>query len=199
MIKTKTSAILEQAIERFQQGGFVNGDYVTIKKNITSSQYFKDLPSQSCTHIQNCIDTDLRLRVSAINSIRPATQRVDGGLNAGGDFVVDVVIEYAPGLYRNPMTLPVQFIELVATGPDGFGTLDAPDSLKRKDRVHGPEQDSDKQLLPTSNTKLPYSNKHPDAPGGVAKGLYAKDHKAKKRIMEHQELEDLYIHQIVEE
>lgn len=184
---------MEQALERFQQGGFINGDYIVIKKTITNSPYFKELPTQSQEYIKNCIASDLRMRVSAIKSIRPALQQVDGGLNAGGDFVVDVVVEYAPGLYKNPLTLPVQYIELVAGPTDGFGTLDAPDSLKRKDKVHGPEDLPKKQMLPTSNTVLPNSNKHPDdQPGGVKAGLYMKDHKAGRRIAESVQLEDVY-------
>lgn len=182
---------MEQSIERFQQGGFINGDYVTLKKGIKNSPYFKELPSQSQEYIQNCLDTDLRLRISSIKSIRPATQPVDGGMNAGGGFVADVVIEYAPGLYKNPLSIPVEYIELVASGSDGFGTLATPDSLVYKTNVHGPEEVSDHKL-PKTNTKIPYSNKHPDAPGGVAPGLYAKDHKANKRIAEQQDLEGIY-------
>lgn len=193
MIKTNTIKLLEQSIERFQQGGFVNGDYVNIKKNITNTPYYKDLPQQTQDYIKNCIDTDLRLRVSAIKSIRPAIQPVDGGMNAANGFTVDIVIEYAPGLYKNPLTLPVEFVELISSGPDGFGTLETPDSLVYKNNVHGPEE-SEKHMLPKANTKLPYSNKHPDdAPGGVKKGLYAKDHKAGKRLVEDSvELENVY-------
>ena len=49
---------MEQALERFQQGGFINGDYVKISKKITNSPYFKNAPAQTQEYIQNCIDTD---------------------------------------------------------------------------------------------------------------------------------------------
>lgn len=176
--------------DRYKNGGYINGDYVTISKKIVNSDFFKNLPGQTQEYIQSALDTDLRLRVSSVNSIRPANQPGDGGVGAAGDFVADIVIEYAPGLYRNPLSLPVNFLELQSTGVDGFGTLPTPDSLIKKTPVHGPES-IESQSLPTQNTTIPNSNSYPDAPGGVDAALYKKDHKAGTRIAEAQ-LEDVY-------
>lgn len=188
--KTTTLTLIETAIERFQQGGYVNGDYIRIGKSITSSPFFKKLPVQSQEHIQKCIDTDLKLRVSSVKSIRPAIQQVDGGMNAAGDFVVDVVIEYAPGLYKNPISLPVEFVELQATGSEGFGTLAPPESVVYKNKVHGPENIKS-QSLPDKNIQIPHGNPYIDSPGGVQPGVFSKDHLAGAKISEEQ-LEDVY-------
>ena len=181
--QTKTSIIIEQAIERFQQGGFVNGDYVVIRKNVASLPEFKEMATQTQEYILNCLESDLKLRVSAIKSSRPAMAPVDGGMNAATDFFVDVVMEYAPGLYKNPLTLPIQFIELVATGPGGFGTEKLPDSQVYKNNVHGPKELTDQQKTPKANTRIANSNTHPDNTPGAVGGLYNKDHKAGKTIV----------------
>ena len=169
---------MEQALERFQQGGFINGDYVKISKKITNSPYFKNAPAQTQEYIQNCIDTDLNLRVSALSNPKPGIQThlgADASGHAAENWVADIVVEYAPGLYKNPLTLPVEFLTLVKSAVDGFGTIETPESLKKKDKTHGPEEIK-KQDLPTSNTKIGNSK------GPTETDYSKKDFKAKKSI-----------------
>ena len=168
--KSKFSALTEAAIERFQQGGVVNGDYVRFVKGYKNTDFYKKLPSQTQDKIDQFVDMDLHLRVSAVKSPSYAPASVEGGLNAAGEFYVDVVQEYAPGLYRHPMTVPVNLVELIDTA-DALGRMKSPDSLNYDNKeqqkpLEVKTNDADR-ALPTTNTTLKHSNSWNDkAPGG---------------------------------
>ena len=84
--------------------------------------------------------------------------------------ISDIYIEYAPGLYRNPMTVPMEVVEIM---DDGNNTGPVVNSVRRKNNIHGPEEtkaksDIDASVnLTTQNVKLPGANKWDDTqPGG---------------------------------
>jgi len=168
------SRLAEQATERFQQGGYINGDYVRLSKSIKTSQHYKGLPKQTQEKIDGILASDLHLRVSAIKSIRPAGYSNDGSPNAAADYFVDVVQEYAPGLYKDPLTLPICCIELVDTA-DAMGRMPPPDSQVYKANIHGAEEvttKDDDRSLPKKNTKIAGGNKWVNAPiGGGGNGM----------------------------
>lgn len=160
--------MVEQAVERFQQGGYINGDYVKFVPNIKSTEFFKTQSKQIQDKIQEMIDGDLYLRVCAIKSARYPQNRVDGGLNAATDFYIDVVVEYAPGLYKDPVTVPSALIELVDT-PDAMGRMPPPESTVYKANIHGAEEltsDDVNRSNPKKDTKISGGNKWVDKPGG---------------------------------
>ncbi len=166
--KNKFNLMVEQAVERFQQGGYINGDYVKFVSNIKSSEFFKKQSEQIQNKIIEMMDSDLHIRVSAIKSTRFPQNRVDGGLNAASDFYIDVVTEYAPGLYKDPVTVPAELIELVDT-PDAMGRMTPPDSTVYKANIHGAEElksDDENRSNPKKDTKIAGGSKWVDKPGG---------------------------------
>jgi hypothetical protein len=168
------NVLLEKELERFQMGGVIVGDRVRFRKKCLELDYIKNRAKSYQDLIQACSDPafDLNLRVGAVKSIYPTTsQNYTGGTTDAPDGIfLDIYIEYAPGLYRNPMTVPIEAIEVI---DDGNNRGPVPDSLKRKNNIHGPQEikakqpSSDNINLPTNNTKLPNSNKWDDSkPGG---------------------------------
>jgi hypothetical protein len=166
--------LYEKEIERFQQGGFLIGDRIQFKKNALSHDFVKNRAASFKEIIAACLDKsfDLNLRIGAIKSIYPTTtQNYSGGATDSPDGIfLDIYIEYAPGLYRNPMTVPIDIVEVF---DDGNNRGPVPDSLRRKNKVHGPEkvqakQPGDNQInLQNKNVVLPGANKWDDtAPGG---------------------------------
>jgi hypothetical protein len=117
---------------------------------------------------------DLNLRVGAVKSIYPTTtQNFVGGSEAPDGVFLDIYIEYAPGLYRNPMTVPIEVVDMV---DDGNNRGPVPDSLVRKNNVHGPKEikagqegglKPDNVNLPQKNTVLPGANKWNDSKPGA--------------------------------
>lgn len=167
--------LFEKELERFQMGGVIVGDRIRFKPDCLKHPYIAGRAESYRQIIQACCEPtfDLNLRVGAVKSIYPSTtQNFQGGSEAPDGVFLDIYIEYAPGLYRNPMTVP---LEVVDVHNDGINRGPIPDSLKRKNRVHGPEevqatqpQDLKSQInLQNKNVKIPGGNKWDDtAPGG---------------------------------
>tara|TARA_R110000868_G_scaffold250424_1_gene507002 strand:- start:1429 stop:1962 length:534 start_codon:yes stop_codon:yes gene_type:complete len=168
--------LYESELERFQCGGVIVGDRVRFRKECMNLDYIKNRGQSYRDIIAACMqqEFDLNLRVGAIKSIYPTTtQNYRGGSEAPDGVFLDIYIEYAPGLYRNPMTVPIEAIETI---DDGINRGPVPDSLRRKNNIQiKPEQQEAKPStdlkviinLPDQNTVLPHSNKWNDKkPGG---------------------------------
>jgi hypothetical protein len=134
-METKFNLLYENLLERYQQGGYLIGDRVRFRKDCLNLEFFKNKAKGFVDLIKSCMQEgfDLNLRISAIKSIRPTTtQNYRGGTDSPDNLYADIVIEYAPGLYRNPMTVPIESFELME---DGINTGPVPDSIKRKSVV----------------------------------------------------------------
>jgi hypothetical protein len=163
-METKFDVLYENLLERFQQGGFLIGDRVRFKKDVLTMEFFKSKGQNFIDVVKSCMDPsfDLNLRVSAIKSVYPTTtQNYRGGTESPDKIYADVIIEYAPGLYRTPMTVPIESLELQ---DDGINTGPVPDSVKRKSKINiKPEAVEAEQ-----NTKhdINLGNKNVQIPGG---------------------------------
>jgi hypothetical protein len=166
--------IFEKELERFQTGGYCVGDRIRFRSDALKHEYVKSRAQSFQDIVKTCSEPsfDLNLRIGAIKSIYPTTtQNYGNGTESPAGLFVDVYIEYAPGLFRNPMTVPIEVIEDASIRDEGRGPI--PDSLRRKNNIHGPEQiktDSDIKAnvnLTDKNVQLPGANKWDDTqPGG---------------------------------
>ena len=139
-MKMDFDTLFEHTLERYQQGGFLLGDRVKFVKGWEKLSFFKNKGQSFLDIVKSCSEPgfDLNLRIGAIKSVRPTTtQNYTSGTESPDNIYVDLYVEYAPGLYRTPMTVPIEAIEWA---DDGINTGPVPDSLKRKSRVHGPEE-----------------------------------------------------------
>jgi hypothetical protein len=160
----KFNTLFEGMLERYQQGGFIVGDRVRYRKDCLKLDFFKHKAKGFIDLVQSCMDEnfDLNLRVSAVKSIYPTTsQNYLGGTESPDCIYVDIIIEYAPGLYRTPMTVPIESLELM---DDGINTGPVPDSVKRKSKITIKPEDiqakSDRNFdinLQNKNVKIPNS------------------------------------------
>jgi hypothetical protein len=157
----------EHVLERDQQGGFQLGDRVKFKKDWAKNSYFDGKGESFLETIRSCSNPafDLPLRVSSFNSLKPTTLQDIGAGKSPTNWLVDIVIEYAPGLFRNPMTVP---LEVLVRQDDGINTGPRVASWTRKSRVHKPEEietkgakDFDVNLI-NKNTVLPTASKTQD-------------------------------------
>lgn len=172
---SKFDLVFENEMERFQTAGIRVGDRVRIVKNAVSDDYVQKRAQSYQDFVKACSDPsfDLVMRIGSIKSIYPTTSQNygTGGTTESPDGIfVDVYIEYAPGLFRNPITLPIHLIEIM---DDGNNRGPIPDSLRRKNNIHGPQETSAQSdikadvNLTTKNVQLPGANKWDDTqPGG---------------------------------
>lgn len=170
---SKFEKLFEAELERFQQGGFMVGDRIRFKKDALQHEYIAKRAQSFKDIVKACMEPsfDLVLRIGAIKSIYPTTtQNYGNGTQSPDGTFFDIYIEYAPGLYRNPMTVPLDVIEPI---DDGNNRGPIVNSVRRKNNVHGPEEtkaESDIKAdinLTTKNVQLPGANKWDDTkPGG---------------------------------
>ena len=178
----KYEVILETAIQRYQQGGFLVGDLVQIKKNALSHEKLKGISEPMKQRIKEMQESGVNLRLSAIKSKRANTALgYIGGPDAPADYYVDVVQEINPANWVNPTTLPIEVIERL--DHESWEPIPVPNSLKRmspektefdkkgisKDEIGTDEYSrmSKNLNLPTKNTKLANTKKWDDeSPGG---------------------------------
>lgn len=159
--------LFEKELERFQQGGIVVGDRVRFRKDALKLDYIASRAQSYKDLIQACMDPsfDLNLKVGAVKSIYPTSaNNFQAGHSAPDGVFLDIYIEYAPGLYRNPMTVPFEAVDVI---DDGNNRSPIPDSLRRPNNVHGPEEVKTDNNLTNKNVQLPGANKWDDSkPGG---------------------------------
>ena len=164
-METKFTVLYENMLERYQQGGFILGDRVKFKKDCLNMDFFKTKGQSFIDIVKSCMAPgfDLNLRIGAIKSTRPTTtQNYRGGSESPDDQYADVYIEYAPGLYRNPMTVPIGALELQ---DDGINTGPVPDSVKRKSKINIKPEDVKAEQ--TADFDINLQNKNVQIPGGT--------------------------------
>ena len=164
-METKFDVLFENLLERYQQGGFIIGDRVRFKKDALNSDFMKSKGQNFIDIVKSCMDPgfDLNLRISAIKSIYPTTtQNYRGGTESPDKIYADVIVEYAPGLYRTPMTVPIELLELQ---DDGINTGPVPNSVRRKSKINiKPEKVEAEQ---TADFDINLQNKNVQLPGGT--------------------------------
>ena len=117
--KSKFNLLAEEETSRYKTGGgLLMGDYVTIDKSVFNNPKLKGRPSQFFDKIKEIMASDLPLKVSTIKSMRPETSNgLYGGAEAPDEYFVDVIQCVTPALWVNPITLPIEVLELQK--PDG--------------------------------------------------------------------------------
>lgn len=137
--ESKFSVLCEDIYNRFQSGGLVSGDIVKFRKNTLSNATIKGLDEAFKTYLTELMNSDLNLKVGAVKTIRPTAQY--NMANTVYGYSVDVVQEYAPGMFKTPITVPIEVLERVDSGAD---RQPVPDSLRRKEKINiQPEEAAD--------------------------------------------------------
>jgi len=155
--------ICEETLYRYNQGGFLRGDYVTIKKDALKNDKIEKLSDPMKALLEDAIKKNTRFRISYIKSGRSEAPSgpVDAP-NIPSCAWADVVMEYAPGMWKEPMTLPLEVLEKVELEGEMDGYPQYSDEIKREndystkgaspvDQTMG--EDSNRKLA-SKNTKL---------------------------------------------
>lgn len=152
----KYSTIIEATMQRFTSGGFLTGDMVKLKSNVMSSEWARKQPENLLQKLKEFAETDKHIRVSAVKALRPAVSGSIQPHNQVDDYYCDIVIEAAPGLYHDFMTLPAELLEYQE---QDINLPDVPDSLRHDDNTqHEPKEVSEEDI---SDENSPVVNEDP--------------------------------------
>ncbi len=122
--------LYESSIQRFTRGGLLVGDLVKLKQGFDSDEFFKKQSANYVAKIKEFVKSGLNIRVSSIKTVRPSYQ--PGNVyNEGSEFLADIVLEKAPGLYYDFVTVPLSVLEHIDTG---INLAPIPDSLRYDDK-----------------------------------------------------------------
>lgn len=132
-MNSKFDTIFESNFSRFQGGGFLTGDVIKLKSDWNSCEWCKTAPEQMIDKLKELADSDLLLRVSSVQALRPSVSSNVAQNHGADDFFVDITQETAPGRFTGQfIKIPQEMIEL--DGPNDR-LPDIPDSLKRDETV----------------------------------------------------------------
>ena len=123
----KFEKLHEETLYRYQQGGFLRGDYVKIKKDALKNESIGQFSDQMKSILQDAIKNETTLRVSYIKSGR--TESYSGPVDAANipscTLWADCYVEHAPGMWHNVMTIPLSILEKIEVeGANGFAPYD---------------------------------------------------------------------------
>lgn len=178
---SKFETHINEMFDRFTDGGgFLKGDVVKLKKSTISSDWFKQQASSVQDKLQQMIEKSNRVyRISALKSETP---RAAGSFGMGEPIaaVADVVREVNPSFWTDPITIPLQYLEVVDVGvnmppydkdlvrPDN-SNIKPTDSIKNTDNVSANQTmaGTDDRVLSDKYQSIKYGNQWDDKrPGG---------------------------------
>lgn len=169
---------MEVTLTRYQQGGYLCGDIVKIKKNALKHKKLEGYSEQFLAELGGMIKAGTQLKVSAVKSERPATTEMYGLANAVTGYWVDLVEEYAPGLWKNPMTLPMDILERVDVG-NNRDPMTNPERKSKSTKPEKPEksdrEDVNRAKISDKNEKLEHT---PEPKDGKDQTKKPKEYKA---------------------
>ena len=152
----KFTKLYESAIQRFTRGGLLVGDLVKFKNGFTNDDFFKKQSVNYVEKIKEFIKSGLNIRISSIKTVRPSYQ--PGNVyNESSEFLADIVLERAPGLYYDFVTVPVSVLEHFDSG---VNLAPVPDYLRYNDQsstdideVGSPKRGAESILDPYRQTR----------------------------------------------
>lgn len=179
--KSKFETQINELFDRFAQGGgFLQGDTVRVKKDVTSSDWYKQQADSVKDKIKLMIgDSNRVYRISTLKSDKP---RAAGsfGIDNPVCTMADVVREINPSFWMDPLTIPTEFLENIDVGVNmppydkdlvrkDTTHIKPSDKIENKDKL-GAEQtqvDDAERKLTDKNTKLAHGEKWNDKKPGA--------------------------------
>jgi len=119
----KFEKLHEETLYRFQQGGFLRGDYAKIKKDALKHDLIERFSDQMKGILQDAIKNETVLRVSYIKSGKSESFSgpVDAANIPSNELWADCYVEHAPGMWHNVMTIPLAILEKIELeGAEGY-------------------------------------------------------------------------------
>ena len=132
--KSKFEVLCEEETLRFKQSGVLFGDFCVLRKDCLKSEFMKGKPSNFVDMITQMLKSDKPLKIGSVKSIRPESSNdLAGGAGmAAVGTLVDIITCLTPATWVNPVTLPVELIDIVIPNDNNWSPA-MPESWMRKD------------------------------------------------------------------
>ena len=150
---SKFDTLFEQQVARFVKSGPIAGDYIKIRGNCESSDWYKSLDKSRQDYIQEIktlSEQGKPLMLSIIKKGIYETEATDSQAQ-----LADIVVEYAPGLYHQSLTIPLELIELSETWDEHRATAKDPTNDQPDHSTLKPEDAENKAIDVGQQTHIP--------------------------------------------
>ena len=141
----KFNEIYEEVYQRYEKTCAVPGDYVKIRSNVKSSDWYKNLDESRKTYVDSIIQLQESGKFILFSAIK-STQYETNALGSK-EYIADITVEEAPGFYNNPLSIPIELVEFDMTSSDHRGTRTDKTNEKEEKINHKPEPATDQEVL----------------------------------------------------
>ena len=160
---SKFDTLFEAQIGQFVRPGPIAGDYVKFASNLKSSDWYKELGESRKAYVEEIVTLAEQGKPLMLSTIKRAiyedpAKTIPGKDEGFNDQVADIVVEYAPGLYQQSLSLPIQLIELTVTSAEARGTQKDPTNDQEDKSTLKPEDVEDPTIDVGQQTHVPDGN-----------------------------------------
>lgn len=188
----KYEKICEETLSRYQQMGFLSGDSVKLKKDALSHDVIKMMSEQVKSLLSTALKEGSSFKISAIKSGKP--EAFSGPLGASNipscHTWADIYHEYAPGMFNNVLTVPLEILEKVdVEGANGYPQYDKklvrPNVVEpTADKEMLKQTEGDKRKMPSTDNKPAHTPKPKDGRDGLKKPKKLRESDTYKKLRE---------------
>lgn len=148
----KFNEIYEEVYQRYEKTSAIPGDYVKIRSNVKSSDWYKNLDEARKGYVDNIIQLQEAGKFILFSAIK-STQYETNALGSK-EFIADITVEEAPGFYNNALSIPIELVEFDEKGDVHRGTRTDKTNEKEEKINHKPEPVTDQKVEIGNSSKL---------------------------------------------
>jgi hypothetical protein len=157
---SKFNTLFEAHISQLTRTDPIAGDYVKFASNLKSSDWYKGLSESRKAYVEEIVTVAEQGKPLMLSTIKRAiyenpAKTIPGKDSGFNDQFADIVVEYAPGLYQQNLSLPIQLIELTLTSPEARGTQKDPTNNQEDKSTLKPEDVEDSTIDIGQQTHIP--------------------------------------------
>ena len=157
---SKFNTLFEEQIGQFVKPGPIAGDYVKFASNLKSSDWYKELSESRKAYVEEIITLAEQGKPLMLSTTKRAiyenpSKTIPGKDEGFNDQFADIVVEYAPGLYQQSLSLPVNLIELTLGKAEARGTQKDPSNDQEDKSTLKPEDVEDPTIDIGQQTHVP--------------------------------------------
>jgi len=146
--------LFEQQIGRFVKSGPIAGDYIKLKNDIKSSDWYKSLGEARQNYVNDILTLSEQGKPLMLSTIKKGVYETESTDSQAWN-VADIVVEYAPGFYQQSLSLPVELVEFDMTWEEARGTQKDPTNDQEDHSTLKPEPVEDKVIDVGQQTTVP--------------------------------------------
>ena len=150
---SKFDTIFEAQIGRFVKSGPIAGDYVKFASNLKSSNWYTSLDEARKTYVDEIVTVVEQGKPLMLSTLKKGVYETE--TTDSNEQLADIAVEYAPGLYQNNLTIPLELLEFAISSADARGTQKDPTNDQENNTTLKPEEVNESEPDIGQQTKIP--------------------------------------------